>query len=361
MKFSSALLLLCVLTPAAQAAEPVQDKARAVIADMQRVVTPRGIQENYTLEIGGIPQWVYVRGQDRENPILLFVHGGPAAPIQPTAWQFQRPLAEYFTVVNWDQRGAGRTYLASRPEDVAPTLVVDRYVDDIIELTEHLRTRYHKRKVILVAHSWGTIIGLKAAAKRPDLFHAYVGAGQVIDGHANEAISFDYGMKRAKADNNLAAIKEMETIAPYPGNQPITRDRVIVARKWPQHYGGLTAYRSDSNYYYRGGQLSPEYAPADLAAVDKGSVLTVDRVMDAVLNANLQTVREMKVPVVMFYGRHDYTTPTAPVAKWMAELQAPLKREVWFEHSAHMMFWEEPGKLLLSLVEQVRPLAVEQP
>lgn len=121
MKLVKVFFLSCALIPAAHAADPEQEKARAVIADMQRVVAPKGVQESYTVVIGGIPQWVYVRGQDRENPILLFVHGGPAAPIQPTAWQFQRPLAEYFTVVNWDQRGAGRTYLASRPRGVIRT------------------------------------------------------------------------------------------------------------------------------------------------------------------------------------------------------------------------------------------------
>ena len=90
-----------------------------------------------------------------------------------------------------------------------------------------------------------------AALKRPDLFYAYVGIGQVINTRDNESISFDYGMQQAKARGNTAAVKEMESIAPYPGDQPITRERIIIARKWAQFYGGLTAFREDSTYFYQ--------------------------------------------------------------------------------------------------------------
>lgn len=124
------------------------------------------MQEDYAAQIGGIAQWVNVRGQDRDNPLLLFVHGGPASPLIPTLWQFQRPLEEYFTVVNYDQRGAGRTLLLNPREEVAGTLRIQRYVDDAIELADYLRRRYHNRKVVLVGHSWGTVVAMQAALQR---------------------------------------------------------------------------------------------------------------------------------------------------------------------------------------------------
>src|SRR5262249_2364468 len=133
-------------------------KARAVIEDLGHIVAPNGIQESYTARIGGIDQWINVRGQDKGNPIVLFVHGGPASPLIPTLWQFQRPIEEYFTVINWDQRAAGKTYTAQDPNTYADSIHIDRYVDDAIEVAEYVRKRYGQRKLVLMAHSWGTIV-----------------------------------------------------------------------------------------------------------------------------------------------------------------------------------------------------------
>lgn len=360
--FCLALLLctsLCALAadtcPDTSALEP----ARAVVRDLQRITTPNGIQEHYATPIGGVKQWLTIRGHDRANPVILFVHGGPASPSTTSMWQFQRPWEEYFTVVDWDQRGAGKTYAEAAPEQIKPTLTIDRYVDDAIEVAEHLRTRLGQPKVILMGHSWGTIVALKAALKRPDLFHAYVGIGQIINQVENEKISFDYGLAQARAHGNAEAVAALEAIAPYPGDSPITRERIIVARTWPQYYGGLTAYRDDSRYYFGAARLSPEYSDADRCNVDKGSVLSLDPLLPQMLKVDFNPVKRFPIPVVMFMGRHDYTTPTAPTDRWLKAVDAPFKQAVWFEHSAHMVPWEEPGKTLMTLVQVVRPLAAE--
>lgn len=335
------------------------EKARGVVRDLQRIVTPDGIQDSYKTRIGGIDQWISVRGEDRGNPVLLFVHGGPASPSIPSLWQFQRPVEEYFTVVNYDQRGAGKTYRETEPGSIADTIHIERFVDDAIEVAEHVRGKLGKEKVLLAGHSWGTVVAMKAALKRPDLFHAYVGIGQVLNTRVNEELSFQYGLERARADGNRQAIEEMESIAPYPGDQPITRERIIIARKWPQHYGGLNAYRdAEQDYYYGASLLSPEYDCADRKAFFEGSVYTLDKVLDEFLQVDLASVREFPIPVVMFLGRHDFTTPSGPTAAWLEQVRAPHKQAVWFENSAHMIPWEEPGRTLVSLLEHVRPLAV---
>jgi pimeloyl-ACP methyl ester carboxylesterase len=334
-------------------------KAREVIEDLQRIVAPSGVQESYKALIGGIDQWLSVRGQDKANPMILFVHGGPAAPLTPGMWQFQRPLEEYFTIVNWDQRGAGKTFGEVNPESISDTIRIARYVDDAVEVAEHVKRRYGKDKLILVGHSWGTIVGMHAALKRPDLFHAYVGIGQVINVQDNERLSFDYGLQQAKAHDNIEAVRELEAIAPYPGSKPITRERIIAARKWAQFYGGLTAYRATSRYYYRAPLLSPDYDADDVCAVDRGNVFTLGRILPEFLEVDFKGVRKFPIPVVMFMGRHDYTTPSAPTDEWLGKVEAPSKQGVWFERSSHMIMWEEPGKLLVSLLQHVRPLAGE--
>ncbi|TGE04295.1 alpha/beta fold hydrolase [Hymenobacter fodinae] len=333
--------------------------SKAILADLSKIVSPNGVQESYTVAIGGIKQWVYVRGQDKRNPIILFVHGGPASPMAPVSWMFQRPLEEYFTMVQYDQRAAGKTYATNDTTGLAPSIRIEQYVQDAIDLAELLRKKYGQPKVILMGHSWGTIVSMQAALKRPDLFYAYVGIGQVINTQENERVSFEYALKRATAEHNEVTLKELRSIAPYPGNQPITRKRIIIARKWPQYYGGLSAYRSESKYYFNAPLLSYEYSSKEVEAIDQGSLFTLGRILPAFLQVDFKPVKSFPIPVFMLMGRHDYTTPSEPTASWLAQVKAPLKRGIWFENSAHLIPLEEPGKLLLTLVNEIRPLALQ--
>ncbi|MGZ0151471.1 alpha/beta fold hydrolase [Kribbella sp. WER1] len=334
------------------------DAAREIIADLQRIVTPNGVQENYLLSAGGVDHWVYARGHDRANPVILFIHGGPASPLAPVCWQFQRPVEEYFTVVTYDQRAAGRTLRTVDPETIADTLTIAQYVADAIELAEQVRDRYGVEKLILLGHSWGTIIATRAALDRPDLFHAYVGIGQIVDARANEELCFEYALAQAREHNHAEALEQLASIAPYPGDEPVTRERIIIARDWAQYRGGLSAYRDSSPYFFLAPLLSPEYTVAEAEAMGEGNVFTLGRVLDEMLTVDFTGVTEFPIPVVMFLGRHDYTTPTAPVAAWFEAVEAPYKQAIWFEHSAHLAPWEEPGKFLISLVTYVRQLSV---
>lgn len=362
---ATAICLLALASPtaarageaaAATAADPNRE-ARAIVADLERIVAPHGVQETFAAPIGGLQQWVSVRGKDRAHPLLLFVHGGPASPSMPIAWTFQRPWEDYFTVVNWDQRGAGKTYVANPPERVGPTLHIDRYVDDTIEMIEFLCKRYGKRKVVLVGHSWGTIVALKAALRRPDLIHAYVGIGQVINMADNERLSYEYALRESRKAGNREAIRDLEALAPYPGDAPLTRERIIRERKWAQLYSGLSAYRTDSAFYFDAPKLAPEYDAADRAAIDQGNELTLGRILAEWSAVDFNPVHDVPFPVFMFMGRYDQTTPSAPTARWLDAVAAPVKRAVWFEHSAHLAPIEEPGRTLVHLVEDVLPLA----
>jgi pimeloyl-ACP methyl ester carboxylesterase len=335
-------------------------KARETIADLGRIVAPEGVQEQYKTRIGGVEQWVNVRGQDRANPIILFVHGGPASPLIPRLWQFQRPIEEYFTVVNYDQRASGKTFREDSSDALGETLKVERYADDAIELAQYVLKRYGKKKVVLMGHSWGTIVAIRAALKRPDLFYAYVGIGQVINVRTNEKVSYDFAVAEATRRGNTEAVEELKKIAPYPGDTPITRERIIAARKWAQFYGGLTAYRESSQYFYDAPLLSSDYDAQDACAIDKSNVFTLGRVLPEFLEVDYSRITTFPIPVFMFMGRHDYTTPSVPTQAWLKTVKAPRKQGVWFEHSSHMIPWEEPGKLLVSLLQYVRPLAVDE-
>lgn len=334
-------------------------REKDVIRDLDSIVTPNGIQQSYQLELGGHKQWIFERGKDRENPIILFVHGGPASPLAPIGWAFQKPLEEFFTVVHYDQRGSGKTFSSNDSTGLAGTIHIDQYVSDAIELSEHLLKKSGKRKLILAGHSWGTIVATKAALKRPDLFAVYVGIGQVIYTRDNERLSYEFGLKQAKAQNNKKAIAELESIFPYPGDKEITRERIIIARTWPQYYGGLSAYRNGSSQFFRAPSLSPLYNAKDVSAINNGSLFTLSKVLPEFMKVDLRSVTSFPVPVFMLLGRHDYTTPTLPVEQWLGKVKAPVKKAIWFEHSAHLIPIEEPGKLFLTLYNDVRPLALK--
>lgn len=331
--------------------------AREVMGEIQKIVTPNGVQETFTATLGGVPQVVNVRGADRDNPILLFIHGGPGAVEMPIGWAFQRPWEDYFTVVQWDQRAAGRSYRLSDPEKVAPTLTPDRYRDDAIELIELLRKKYGKRKIFVLGHSWGSTIGLSVAAKRPDLLYAYVGMGQLIDFRENERVGLAWTVDQARKDHNATALAELEAIKPYPGIGPLDVAKTDIERKWNIHYGGLAAFRQDGDFYFHAPRLSPEYTPDDIRAWDAGSALTMKTMWPQLADLSFTRLTKVDCPVIFFLGRYDYTTPWPIAEAWFKRLHAPAKRIVWFEKSAHLMNMEEPGRVFAALVQDVRPLA----
>lgn len=220
-----ALATLAILGPAAAQTPPIfpvmidipadtYSPGRALVSDLDRIVTSNGVQESIIATLGVARQYVSVRGADRGNPILLYIHGGPASVELPISWSFQRPWEDFFTVVQWDQRAAGKSFLLNAPAAMAPTLTPDRYRDDAIALIELLRQRYGKRKIFLLGHSWGSAVGLAVAAKRPDLLYAYVGMGQLIDFRENEQASYRIVLDQARRDGNATAVNELEGIAP---------------------------------------------------------------------------------------------------------------------------------------------------
>jgi len=352
------------LALAATAALPARAEAppdpHAILAEVGKVVSSNGIDEAKAVEIGGVRQWITVRGRDRRNPILLVLHGGPAAPDLPNRYLFEAPWTDYFTVVEWDQRGAGKTFELNDPAKVAPTLHKERMIEDAEELVGWLRATYGKKKIFVLGHSWGTILGLELAERRPDWLYAYIGVGQIIDMRAGEQVGYDWVLNAARKAGDAQAVKELTAIAPYPepgGSLPI--DKIDVERKWSVRYGGLTHGRQSYDYWENAERISPDYSPADFKAIDAGSAFSFPRLLPDMAATDFSGLRRLRCPLLIFAGRYDYTTPSAPVRRWYDRLSAPSKRWVWFENSAHMMYAEEPGRVLVHLVEDALPLAAK--
>lgn len=211
-------LLLATAPVPAVAQGPATDgfaQARAIIADIQKIVTPNGIDETGIVTLGKARQVINIRGNDRANPVLLYIHGGPGSVEMPMAWSFQRPWEDYFTVVQWDQRGAGRSYALNDPATLAPTLTLERYRDDAIELIQYLQGHLGKDKVFVLGHSFGSAVGLAVAQRRPDLLHAYIGMGQLIDFRENERRGIADTLAKARARENADAVGALLAVSPY--------------------------------------------------------------------------------------------------------------------------------------------------
>lgn len=353
--------LLVALAMAVSAALPAgaAPDPHAVLAEVGRIVSDHGIDEAKAVEIGGIKQWITVRGRDRRNPILLVIHGGPAAPELPTRYLFEAPWTDYFTVVEWDQRGAGKTYALNDPATVAPTLSKERIIRDGEELVGWLRATYGKKKIFVIGHSWGTVVGLELARRIPGQLYAYIGAGQIISMREGEKVGFAWTLAQARKAGDAKAVAELEGIAPYPepdGSLPLAK--INIERKWSVRFGGLTHGRSSYDFWENAERLSPDYSAADFKAIDAGSALTLPKLLPELAQVDFAAVKRVRCPVIIFAGRYDYTTPSEPVRRWFDALSAPHKHWVWFENSAHMLYAEEPGRVLVHLVEDARPIAV---
>lgn len=316
------------------------------------VRTPNGIQEELFVRLGGVEQWVQIRGESRDNPIVLILHGGPGFSYAPFTPAFQS-WEKYFTVIQWDQRGAGKTFGRDVVRDKS-SMTIDRMAHDGIELTEYLNQRLGKNKVILFAHSWGTVPGLSMIKQRPDLFHAYVGAGQIVDMPRNEAVSYDLILKRVRTAGDEKAVKALEDIGPPPYKDLKTwmvKGRLIVMNTPPSPSG-----RSLPNVF-AAALFAPNYSLKDAYNLFAGfnySCSTLYHIMMAYDARRLGS--RFEIPMFMLQGEDDIQAPTVLVQGFLPQIEAPRKELVLFKGEGHTAVLSSPDLFLEELIRRVRPL-----
>jgi pimeloyl-ACP methyl ester carboxylesterase len=308
--------------------------------------TPNGIAELRPVDLNGYPQWLLIRGQDVSRPLLLFLHGGPGESNMWLAHYTMQELEKFFVCVNWDQRGTGRSF---QPGPPAESMTITQFVQDTIALIELLCARFGQQKVLLLGHSWGSVLAMKVAAARPDLLYAVIGMGQVVDMQRGEDLSYRYVLERAYAERNRKAIRLLEQLG---GADTYRKDSTFVQRRWLVRYGGMM-HALDTGAVVSILLNAPECSIADGIGglTMKDMKFSCRRMGAEIMGVNLlQEIPELCVPVCFFAGRYDYTTPYVLVEQFFARLSAPSKKLTWFEHSAHMSHMEEPDKFQRELI-----------
>lgn len=312
---------------------------------------PNSIAKTMYLRLGGFEQWVMIRGADRSNPVLIFLHGGPGFSETRLFRHHNAALEHDFTVVYWDQRGSGKSFDPSIPRS---SMTVEQFIRDLDELVREIQIRLgHDGKVTLFGHSWGSALGVLYAARHPEAVRAYVGSGQVGDWPAAEAASYAYALQRAEAEGERRLLQKLRDIGPPPHSA----EALWTQRSALQQMDGnltLTSAWHLGRIFLEG----PEYSLLDLPGFFRGFRFSLDAMWTEVSSLNLpELVPALSVPVFFFLGRQDHWVPGEISARYFEALEAPSKRLEWFENSGHEPFVDEPDKFNALMRELVRPVA----
>ncbi len=312
------------------------------------------IDEKRMVTLNGLPQKIHIKSADENNPVLLFLHGGPGVCNRHTIMTDHKDLANTFTVVAWDQRGSGGSYYGAKKE----TLTVDQMVEDANALVSWLCERFHKDKIFIIGGSWGSELGTYLAHRHPEKIAAYVGFGQVVDGAKNEEISYDFAMTEAVKAGDEKAIATLKKVGPpvkgvYKGGF----DGMMAQRNIMMKYGGYSQ-SAKKRSYFRSFVIpvlfSGEYSIRDIYGLVKGYKYVLTHMWDAVGATDFpNTCTKFAVPYFVFDGVLDQNTPASLVQDWFDSIEAPQKELIWFEKSGHNPMGDEPVRFKQLLIDRL--------
>lgn len=309
-----------------------------------------GIQEERFIKLGGIDQWITIRGTNRANPVLLIIHGGPG-DAQSLLRSTYAIYENDFTIVQWDQRGAAKTYAANPNSPPEP----ERVEMDGIELAQYLCNYLGKKKILLLGHSWGAYLGIGMIQKNPELFAAYIGTGQVGSFRDSVQAQFDFLMSHARAANDQKTIDKLEAIGkPYP----------TTAEQYFSWWSIRNPYMPsvDSNWIKGLSQIiktNPEFTEEYLKNWGAGMQYSGRTTVNAMLGTDLsEKANTFKVPFFVIQGKEDMVAPTSVAIKYFDIVKAPTKKLILIDNAGHFALVTNSNEFLDALNKNVRPLAL---
>ena len=309
------------------------------------------VSELKQITLNGRKEWISIRGQDKSNPVLLFLAGGPGGSQLATVRHDLSELEKHFVVVGWEQAGSTKSYNAVGIGDIT----VNTYIDDGYKLTQYLCETFEQEKIYLVGESWGSALGIFLIDKAPELYHAFIGTGQMVSFLDTEIIDYELAMKIAHEKGDTEIVKKLESngYPPYYGKN--------VTWKSAAYLNYLSSYMASNPAIHNSGYntfrdlFSSEYGILDKINFFRGIINTFNTIYPQLYNIDLRTdYQNVEVPVYFFLGRHDINAPTSLVEEYFDILNAPTKEIVWFEHSGHSPWINESKKFveeILNIIE----------
>lgn len=312
---------------------------------------PGSITELRTVNLNGSEQWITIRGYNTDNPVLLFLAGGPGGSELVMTRRYLGDLEKHFVVVNWDQPGTGKSYNAVDIDSLTP----QRYVDDAYALTEYLTDRFDQSRIFLLGESWGSILGVWLVQQHPELYYAFISSGQMVTTTENDVLGYEFDLDYLEQRGESDAAERLRAIGPppYSGGGMMWRYMDV--------FGVQNVYM-DANAHGEGvshnlmfdSLLAPEYGLVDKVNWLRGLVDVFVHVYPQLADLDFRTqAAELSVPVYFIKGRWDVNAINSLTEEYFASLDAPHKELIWFEDSAHTPLWDEPQHFVEVMVNTV--------
>lgn len=323
------------------------------ITDAQGRVVPGSIATMESTTIGGIRQSIWFRGVNDADPPLILLHGGPGASESALFRHFNAELEQHFLMAYWEQRGAGRSFHSDIPPE---SMTIEQFLSDLNEVVDLVRRRFHKERVVLLGHSWGTILGTMYAHRHPHKVAAYVGVAQIADNQVGARLSHEFALGKALERGDKRAIEELQTIGPTLDSV----DERLALGRWVERFGGMFNGGLTTGRLIWAASRADEVNLLDLIKFGQGNRFSLERLERENAQVDLtQRYLDFQVPIFFLLGRRDWHVPAVLAATYFDAINAPCKRLVWFEQSAHNPPFEEPQKFNEVMVNVVRPVSMD--
>lgn len=304
---------------------------------------PGSIAAMETVRLGGVDQSVWFRGRSTSAVPLVLLHGGPGASESALFRHYDAALENRFVVVYWEQRGAGRSFHANVPRS---SMTIARMLDDLDELVDTVRARFGAERVVVLGHSWGTILGTMYANAHPEKVLAYVGVAQIANFPEGERRSLEWAINQATTRGDAKALRELRAMLPAPR----TVDDELTLGRWVERFGGTLRGGLSTRSLIWAALRTDEAGVVDLVRFGRGNRFSLTALRPEYSRVDLTRFRTFKVPIVFMLGRHDWHVPSVLSARYFERIDAPVKHLVWFERSAHNPPFEEPAEFVRALV-----------
>ena len=299
------------------------------------------------IEINGTRQAISIRGESEDNPVILFLAGGPGgSQIQATRENLSELESDY-TIVNWEQTGVGKSYNAHPIKSLTP----DVYVKDAHALTQYLKERFNQEKIYLMGESWGSYLGVRLSKQYPEDYYAFIGTGQMVDFSETEQYCYDLALSLARENNDQQQIKALENLDEIPIKGKNISLEIGTYLVYLHNMMGRDSNIQQTDWNTFKIIFSPEYGIIDSINYLKGLYFTFSHVYQQLYGTDLrESHSDFKIPIYFLHGRHDFNAPTYLVKEYFEKIIAPEKKLIWFEHSGHNP-WINESKLFQEKVK----------